>query len=243
MKKKVNFQTTEYRNSGISILKYNLLKRYTCGLEQFRRAYKAVKLGLSLHSILGQPILVDIIKKEEIRMSILDKIYLPYKNVTLEQLKITRTSENAERVNRMLKAREKLAGKAMVLHFYSKSGDNALMAASYMVEGLLAQGLKGRVVTGGEINNISVDFTSDKENLLDKDFLCILAYNNILSTDFRDKYIETLFTEAKIKRIPIILASASEKEKELKINGIHIINGKFTDKVYTQDELLDINGF
>lgn len=241
MKKKVNFQTTEYHNSGITILNYNLLKRYTCGLEQFQRAYKAVKLGVPIHSILGQPILINIIKKEEIKMSILDKIYLPYKNVTLEQLKVTRTSENAERVGRILKTRENLAGKGLVLHFYSKRGDNALMAASYMVEGLLTQGLKGKVVTGGEINNISVDFTSDKENLLDKDFLCILAYNNILSTDFRDKYIETLFTEAKIKKIPVILASATEKE--LSINGINIINGKFTDKAYTQDELLTINGF
>lgn len=241
MTKRINFQTTEYHNSGITILNYNLLKRYTCGLEQFQRAYKAVKLGVPIHSILGQPMLINIIKKEEIKMSILDKVYLPYKNVTLEQLKVTKTEENAERVNRILKARENLAGKGLVLHFYSKRGDNALMAASYMVEGLLTQGLKGKVVTGGEINNISVDFTSDKENLLDKDFLCILAYNNILSTDFRDKYIETLFTEAKIKRIPVILASATTKE--LSINGINIINGKFTDKDYTQDELLNINGF
>ena len=235
MKKQNKFTQTEFHNFGITLAQYNTLKHYTLGSEMLIRAYKAVKKGITLHTILDKPILENIINKEEIRMSLLNKVHLPYTNVNIKDLKIGQAGTNHADTKSVLANLNKIRGKSIILNIHSEIGDSALKATSYIFEQLSAQGLKGRVTNGLELNRLSVDFNEEMSiELLDKDFLLINSFNSIFSTDYRKQFINNLFEEAKLKKIPIILSN----NVELNNLNFKILNCKFLDTKPTHSAVL-----
>ena len=235
MPRQNKFTQTEFHNLGISILEYNLLKKFTLGSEMLTRAYQSVKRGIKLHQILDKDILEQTIKQKEIRLSILNRVHLPYTNVELKQLKIGKAGTNYQDTKSILANITKIKGKNIILNIHSPIGDEALKATSYIFEQLTQSGLKGRITTGIELNKLSVDFNNEMAlDLLDKDFLVINAFNAIYATDYRKNFIDNLFQEAMLKKIPIILSN----NVELSNLNYKILNSKFLDDKPSHTQVL-----
>lgn len=235
MKKRTNFQITEFHNLGITLQDYNLLKKYSLGSEMTLRLYKANKAKIKIHDLLDKQILIDILEKEEIRLSILNKIQLPYKDVKLEDLAFTKTGTNIKDSKEIIKNITKIKGKPIILNIYSNIGDQALLCCSHITEQLIQAGLNPKITSGIELNKISVDFDTSRDvDLLDKDFLVINSINSLYATDYRKSYIKNLYQEAKLKKIPIILSSNCE----LSDVNFKILNIRLTDTKPTHEAVL-----
>lgn len=235
MAKPNKFQNTKFHNLSISILEYNLLKKFTLGSVMLIRAYNSVVKGIKLHQILDKDILQNTITEKEIRLSFFNKVKLPFTNVDRKSLKIGKSGDNHKDTNNILNNLIKLKGKSIILNIHSPIGDEALKATSYIFEELTRQKLVGRATTGIEINKLSVDFDNKMDiDLLDKDFLLINSFNSIYVTDYRKQFIDNLFEEAKIKKIPIILSN----NVELNNQNFKILNCKFLDEKPTHSQVL-----
>ena len=235
MKKRTNFQTTEFHNLGISLQDYNLIKKYSLGSEMTLRLYRANKAKIKIHDLLDKQILIDILNKEEIRVSILNKVNLPYKDIKLDQLHFTKTGSNIKDSKEIIKNISKIKNKPIILNIYSNIGDQALMCSSHITEQLIKAGLNPRITSGIELNKISVDFESSKDvDLLDKDFLVINSINSLYATDYRKSYIKNLYEEAKLEKIPIILSSNCE----LSDVNFKVLNIRLTDQKPTHEAVL-----
>ena len=235
MKQKVNFQITEFHNLGITLQEYNLIKKFALGSEITIRLYKALKAGIKIHDLLDKEILQNYLTKEEIRLSILNKIQLPYKDVKLEDLAFTKSGTNIKDSKEIIKNITKIKGKPIILNIYSNIGDQALMCASHITEQLIQAGLNPKITSGIELNKISVDFDTSRDvDLLDKDFLVINSINSLYATDYRKSYIKNLYEEAKLKKIPIILSSNCE----LSDVNFKILNIRLTDSKPTHEAVL-----
>ena len=199
------------------------------------RLYKANKAKIKIHDLLDKQILIDILNKEEIRVSILNRIQLPYKDIKLDQLHFTKTGTNIKDSKEIIKNISKIKNKPIILNIYSNIGDQALMCSSHITEQLIKEGLNPRLTSGIELNKISVDFESSKDvDLLDKDFLVINSINSLYATDYRKSYIKNLYEEAKLKKIPIILSSNCE----LSDVNFKILNIRLTDSKPTHEAVL-----
>ena len=199
------------------------------------RLYRANKAKIKIHDLLDKQILIDILNKEEIRVSILNKVNLPYKDIKLDQLHFTKTGSNIKDSKEIIKNISKIKNKPIILNIYSNIGDQALMCSSHITEQLIKAGLNPRITSGIELNKISVDFESSKDvDLLDKDFLVINSINSLYATDYRKSYIKNLYEEAKLKKIPIILSSNCE----LSDVNFKILNIRLTDEKPTHEAVL-----
>lgn len=199
------------------------------------RLYRANKAKIKIHDLLDKQILIDILNKKDIRVSILNRIQLPYKDIKLDQLHFTKTGSNIKDSKEIIKNITKIKNKPIILNIYSNIGDQALMCSSHITEQLIQAGLNPRITSGIELNKISVDFESSKDvELLDKDFLVINSINSLYATDYRKSYIKNLYEEAKLKKIPIILSSNCE----LSDVNFKILNIKLTDEKPTHEAVL-----
>ena len=235
MKKRTNFQITEFHNLGINLQEYNLIKKFALGSEMTLIIYKANKAKIKIHDLLDKQILIDILEKEEIKMSILNKVHLPYKDVKLEDLAFTKSGTNIKDSKEIIKNITKIKGKPIILNIYSNIGDQALMCSSHITEQLIQAGLNPKITSGIELNKISVDFDTSRDvDLLDKDFLVINSINSLYATDYRKSYIKNLYEEAKLKKIPIILSSNCE----LSDVNFKILNIRLTDSKPTHEAVL-----
>lgn len=199
------------------------------------RLYRANKAKIKIHDLLDKQILIDILNKEEIRVSILNRVNLPYKDIKLDQLHFTKTGSNIKDSKEIIKNISKIKNKPIILNIYSNIGDQALMCSSHITEQLIKAGLNPRLTSGIELNKISVDFESSKDvDLLDKDFLVINSINSLYATDYRKSYIKNLYEEAKLKKIPIILSSNCE----LSDVNFKILNIRLTDEKPTHEAVL-----
>lgn len=233
--KQNKFTQTEFHSLGITIQDYILLKKFTLGSDQLIRAYRSVKSKIKLHSILDKDILTTHLKKEIIKVSILHKINLPYKNIKLEDLAFTKSGTNMKDSKSIINNIEKIKGKPFIINCYSPIGDSALKCSSLITEKLLAIGLQPNVTNGIELNALSVDFDSgNSTNLLDKDFLLIDSFNSIYVTEYRKNYVQNLFEQAKLKKIPIILSS----NVELINPNFKILNIRLNDEKKSHEEIL-----
>ena len=233
--KQNKFTQTEFHSLGITISEYNLIKKFALGSEMTLRLHKAIKAGIKIHDLLDKEILQKYLTKQEIRMSILNRIQLPYKDIKLEQLHFTKTGSNIKDSNEIIKNITKIKNKPIILNIYSNIGDQALMCSSHITEQLIQSGLNPRITSGIELNKISIDFESSKDvDLLDKDFLVINSINSLYATDYRKSYIKNLYEEAKLKKIPIILSS----NVELINPNFKILNIRLNDLKKTHEEVL-----
>lgn len=243
--KQNKFTQTEFHNLGITLVEYNLLKKYVLGYEMLIRAYQSVKKGIKLHQILDKDILNNILKTQEIKLSILNKVTLPFKNIKLEDLKIAKAGHkdigqednvtNTQKTKGALKNIIKIKDKPIIINCYSKIGDTSLKAGVYLFEKLTENKIIGRVITGLDLNRISVDFdNSISYDLLDKDFLLINSFNSIYATDYRKQFIENLFEEARLKNKPIILTN----NEPLINKKFKVFNLNFLDNADTHSQVL-----
>lgn len=233
--KQNKFTQTEFRNLSITISEYNLIKKFALGSEMTIRLYRALKAGIKIHDLLDKQILINILNKEIIKMSILNRVNLPYTNIKLEDLAFTKSGTNIKDSKAIIQNIEKIKNKPFIINIYSNIGDQALKCSSYITEKLISAGLSPRLSSGIEINSLSVDFDSNNSvDLLDRDFLVINSYNSIYATDYRKNYITNIFESAKLKNIPIILSSNCE----LTNPNFKVLNIRLTDSKKTHEELI-----
>ena len=237
MKKSSHFTTTK-NSLGMTLLEYNNLRRFSCGIScivfqySFWQQNQAKKLGV--HFTLMKDELSQIYKKEQIGM-LFNKISLPHIGVELSHLHFTKTGDNAKLSKQVLNNLPSMIGKPVILNFYSEIGEGANLAATYVTE-QLAKIYKAVTTNGVELNKLSVDFNNQTglDELVSKDFLTIFALNSIFTTEHRVSYMENLYTLAKLKKVPIITSSVSE----LKLPQFKVINLRLTDKQKTAHELV-----
>ena len=96
---KPNHFTTQTNSLGMTLLEYNNLKRFSCGISCVAYQYifwkenQAKKLGV--HFTLMKDELSQIYKKEQIGM-LFNRISLPHIGVELSHLHFTKTGDNAK---------------------------------------------------------------------------------------------------------------------------------------------------
>ncbi len=169
--------TTQTNSLGMTLLEYNNLKRFSCGVccivfqYTFWQENQHKKLGI--HFSLMKPELRLIFEKEKIYM-IFNKISLPHKDVELSTLKPTRTGDNQTMFKQVINNLSKIIAKPVILNIYSEIGEQANQCACYITEQLMKIN-KGQSTNGVAINSISTDFseTNSIEELLSGDFLTI----------------------------------------------------------------------
>ena len=235
---KPNHFATTKNSLGMTLLEYNNLRRFSCGISclvfqySFWQENQAKKLGV--HFTLMKDELSQIYKKEKIGM-LFNKISLPHIGVELSQLHFTKTGDNAKLSKQVLNNLPSMRGKPVILNFYSEIGEGANLAAAYVTE-QLAKIYKAVTTNGIELNKLSVDFNNQTglDELVSKDFLTIFALNSIFTTEHRVSYMENLYTLAKLKKVPIITSSLTE----LKMPQFKVINIRLTDKQKTAHELI-----
>ena len=236
--KKVSHFTTTKNSLGMTLLEYNNLRRFSCGISclvfqyTFWQQNQAKKLGV--HFTLMKDELSQIYKKGQIGM-LFNKISLPHIGVELSHLHFTKTGDNAKLSKQVLNNLPSMIGKPVILNFYSEIGEGANLAAAYVTEQLVKM-YKAVTTNGVELNKLSVDFNNQTglDELVSKDFLTIFALNSIFTTEHRVSYMENLYTLAKLKKVPIITSSISE----LKLPQFKVINLRLTDKQKTAHELV-----
>lgn len=237
MKKPNHFATTT-NAIGLTLLEYNNLKRFSCGISgiifqyNFLKQNQAKKLGV--HFTLMKDELSQIYKKETIGM-IFNKISLPHKDVELSTLKPTRTGDNQTMFKQVINNLPKIIAKPVILNIYSEIGEQANQCACYITEQLMKI-TKGRSTNGIAINSISTDFseTNSIEELLSGDFLTIFGINTIYATDYRKAFVSNLYEYAKLHNKPIIISS----NVELKLPQFKVINLRLSDKQKNVQELI-----
>ena len=235
---KPNHFTTQTNSVGMTLLEYNNLKRFSCGIScivfqyTFWKQNQHKKLGI--HFSLMKPELRLIFEKEKIGM-IFNKISLPYKGVELATLKPTRTGDNQTMFKQVINNLPKIIAKPVILNIYSEIGEQANQCACYITEQLMKSN-KGQSTNGIAINSISTDFseTNSIEELLSGDFLTIFGINTIYATDYRKAFVSNLYEYAKLHNKPIIISS----NVELKLPQFKVINLRLTDKQKTAHELV-----
>ena len=236
--KKTNHFTTTTNSLGMTLLEYNNLRRFSCGIScivfqySFWQQNQTKKLGV--HFTLMKDELSQIYKKETIPV-LFNRISLPHIGVELSHLHFTKTGDNAKLSKQVLNNLPSMIGKPVILNFYSEIGEGANLAATYVTE-QLAKIYKAVTTNGIELNKLSVDFNNQTglDELVSKDFLTIFALNSIFTTEHRVSYMENLYTLAKLKKVPIIASSITE----LKMPQFKVINLKLTDKQKTAHELV-----
>ena len=233
-----NHFSIQQNRIGMTLLEYNNLRRFSCGISclvfqySFWQQNQAKKLGI--HFSLMKPELRLIFEKEKIGM-IFNKISLPYKGVELTALKPTRVADNQTMFKQVISNLPKIIAKPVILNIYSELGEQANQCACYITEQLMKIS-KGQSTNGIAINSISTDFseTNSIEELLSGDFLTIFGINTIYATDYRKAFVSNLYEYAKLHNKPIITSS----NVELKMPQFKVINIRLTDKQKTAHELV-----
>ena len=169
--------------------------------------------------------------------NIFNKIQAPFKDVALTDLHITNSGDNLKKGKEVIKHIDNLIGKGYIINAYSDVGEQSAMFATYLTE-LLIKKYKGKTITGLTINSKSVDFndTNAINDFLSTDFLTIFNIQSVFVTDFRQNFLDNLFTQAKLDRKPLIISSKTEmKSKEYKV-----INIKLSEKYKNEMELIEM---
>lgn len=237
MKKPNNFTTTK-NQIGMTLLEYNNLRRFSCGIScivfqySFWQQNKHKKLGI--HFTLMKPELKQIFEKERIGM-IFNKLQLPYKDVEFSALKPTRTADNPTMFKQVINNLPKMLDKPIILNLHSEIGEQANLCACYMTEQLLKI-TKGKSTNGVALNQVSTDFSESNaiEDLLSADFLTIFGINTVYATDYRKAFVNNLYEYAKLNNKPIIISN----NVELKLPQFKVINLRLSDKQKNVQELI-----
>lgn len=228
-----------FHNLGISFIQYQLLKKYSLGESLTFALYKAMKANISIHRVLTKTFANKHINKKEKSMNLFSKVALPYTNIQLSDLTPVKSKKNPDNFTQtisILKHIPKCLKKPVIINFYSSIGDSSLKATSYCYEQLTQAKVKGTVITGVELNDLSVDFEDGNSfnHLLTNDFLIINAINSIFVTDYRKNYLNNLLLSAKLKNIPIIISSNTQ----VSYPEFDVINLELKDNKKNQLELI-----
>ena len=235
---KPNHFSTTVNSLGMTLLEYNNLRRFSCGISclifqyKFWQENKHKKLGI--HFTLMKPELKHIFEKEKIGV-IFNKINLPYKDVEFSALKPTRIADNPKLFKQVINNLPKMLDKPIILNLHSEIGEQANLCACYMTEQLLKTA-KGKSTNGIALNQVSTDFSESNaiEDLLSADFLTIFGINTVYATDYRKAFVNNLYEYAKLTNKPIIISN----NVELKLPQFKVINLRLSDKQKNVQELI-----
>jgi len=233
----MNKYQTQENKIGITLQQYSLLKKYISGIPALLYAYNSlINTGKVVHRNLVSQELHEIILKENIVMSIFNKVSCPFSNVLESDLTVTASPENLKKYRGVTQHINSLINKGYIINCYSEVGEQANMLATYLTEMLIGKGYKGISTSGIGINKTSVDFENSNSinDLLVKDFLTIFSANSVLVTDFRKNFLENLYTQAKLDKKPIILSSKTE----FKDKSYNVINIKLNEQYKNEMELI-----
>ena len=236
--KKSNHFTTQTNKLSITLHEYSLLKKYIGTHAGIIQAYETlITTKTNIHRQLVSENLQNIYLKETLLSNIFNKIQAPFKDVALTDLHITNSGDNLKKGKEVIKHIDNLIGKGYIINAYSDVGEQSAMFATYLTE-LLIKNQKGKTITGLTINSKSVDFndTNAINDFLSADFLTIFNIQSVFVTDFRQNFLDNLYTQAKLDRKPLIISSKTEmKSKEYKV-----INIKLTEKYKNEMELIEM---
>jgi len=225
------FQSTTNR-IGMTLVDYNVLKKYSSGVSMIKYLYEKHQKGITLLDTLYND--KDLNKTIYTQGGILTK-KLPREN-NIEDIKaMTKHKKKWENVVNNI---QNIKGKGIILNCYSNIGEQSLMATSYLTK-CLKETSKINHISGVEFNEMLRDL-SDSDNRVSNiigrnEVLIIFSQNSIGNSDWLKQNWNDLLELAFEKNVPIILSS----KKELKITGKDVVNIGFTDEVKNESQLIE----